>query len=65
VFEIHEGASRPELLPQLVPRHQLARPAEQQTKNPARLLLQPGSHAVVPQLAGGDVQDEWAARKNA
>jgi hypothetical protein len=63
VVEIDVGPRRPELAPQLLPRHHGARPGQQQAENPARLLLQPGPGTVALELAGRHVQHEGTVRE--
>jgi hypothetical protein len=51
VVEVHEGVTRPELLPQLLTRDQLTRPLQQQSQDPERLLLERDLAPVAAQLA--------------
>src|SRR5688572_22873240 len=60
VLEIDKRAVRPEPLAQLVPGDHVAWTLEHQSKDFERLLLQPDAHAVLPQLAGSDVELERA-----
>ena len=58
VVEVDEGARRPEPLPQLVARHHLSRPLQEDLQHPERLLLELDAPAVLAQLARARVQLE-------
>jgi hypothetical protein len=58
VLEIDERAVRPETLPQLAARDDLAGPFQQHREDRERLTLEPKPHAILPKLSCGDVQRE-------
>src|SRR6185503_16670209 len=56
--EIHEGVGGPELLPELLARHDVARVREEQEEDLERLVGEPGLQALLAQLARLDIQLE-------
>jgi hypothetical protein len=59
-LEVDERAVVPDLLPQLLARHQLARTARQREQKPERLGRERHELAIAAQLAGGRVERERA-----
>ncbi len=64
VLEVDERAFRPQALPQLVARQDLARLLEQHDQHLERLILQPQADAVLAQLARAHVELESSESKS-
>ena len=60
VLEVDERPCRPETLPQLLARHDLARPLDHHRENFKRLILKPDADSPFPQLARAQVDLEGA-----
>jgi hypothetical protein len=60
VIEVNEGVARPQLLQQLVARHDLAGPLDQSRQDLERLLAQPHADALLAQFARSAVDLEHA-----
>jgi hypothetical protein len=60
MLEVNKGVVRPQLVPQLLASHELARPVEKQLKNSKGLPLKIRSRAGFSQLAGAGIQLEHA-----